>query len=154
MSRPKMYLSGSIEYAKDPESWREKMYKALHKDYKVFIPISAQPPFSKTDPEYKLWIKENFVMPDMIEVATSSYIFVKFDQAVFKGAGTLGEITTAAWMGKHIVYWCDKIKEEEMPGWILGCLADATKVNSIEEAVELYKNLAIIRKGEHKNDRK
>jgi len=150
MNKPKLYLSGIVEYAKDPRSWRNDFYDALHKDYKVFIPVSAQPPYAKTDPEYKTWIKERFVMPDMIEVATSGYVFVKFDPAVFKGAGTISEVTTAAWMGKHIVYWCDGIKEEKMPGWTLGCLADAIKVNSINAAIDLYKKLAIIRKGENK----
>ena len=149
-TKPALYLSGSMEKSDDPNTWRKKMFKSLHAYYKVIIPNKADIPFDKDDPEYKVWMRNKFVMPDMIEVATSGYVFVKFDPAVFKGAGTISEVTTAAWMGKHIVYWCDGIKEEKMPGWTLGCLADAIKVNSINAAIDLYKKLAIIRKGENK----
>ncbi len=140
MHEPKhsLYLSGSIEKSDDPDTWRKKIYRGLHKKFRVIIPDKADIPFNKTDPEYKTWMKQKFVMKDMISVSTSKYFFVKIDSAVFDGAGTISEVTTAAWLGKDIVYFLDGVKEEEMPSWMLGCLDGATPVNSIDEAIELY----------------
>jgi len=139
--KPGLYLSGSIEYNKDPNSWRIKMMRALHFRYNVIIPYAKSCPYDKTEPEYKLWIKQEFIVPDMIGVVTSQYVFVKFDPAVFKGAGVVSELTTACWTGKHIVYLLDQIEEKDIPGWTLGCLTGAIKINTIEDAIELYKNL-------------
>ena len=148
IEKPAIYTSGSIEYSKDPDSWRLKMLKSLHFRYNVIIPDSKGCPYDKTEEEYKSWIKKEFIMPDMISVATSQYFFVKLDAAVFKGAGTISELTTACWLGKHIVYMLDKIEEKDIPGWTLGCLTGAIKVSSIDEAIELYKNLNKPFKGE------
>lgn len=51
--KPAIYLSGSIEYSKDHQAWRNKMYKALHGQYRVIIPEKADCPFDKTDVEFK-----------------------------------------------------------------------------------------------------
>ena len=141
-SRPQIYLSGSIEYQKKHHAWRKRMYKALHRKYRVIIPEKADCPFDKGEPEYRSWIHDNTVMKDMINVATAHYFFVKLDKAVFKGAGTISEITTAAWMGKDMIVMLDDIKETSMPTWTLGCLDGAVFVDSIEEAIELYKSRA------------
>ena len=140
MYEPKhsLYLSGSIEKSEDPDTWRKKMYKALHRKFKVIIPDKADIPFDKTDPEYKTWMKNRFVMPDMISVSTSKYFFVKIDCAVLKGAGTISELTTASWLGKDIVAFIDGVEEKDIPSWMLGCLDGAVFVNSIDEAIELY----------------
>jgi len=116
------------------------MYKELHKYYNVIIPdkASSSCPFEKTDPEFKTWMKEKFIMPDMVNVATSQYFFVKVDKAVFDGAGTLSEISTAAWLSKNIMVFIDKIKEKNIPSWTLGCLDNAEIVNSIDEAIQKY----------------
>ena len=137
-SRPGLYLSGSIEKSDDPNTWRKKMYKALHKNYKVIIPDKADIPFDKTDPEYKAWMKAKFIMPDMINVSTSKYFFVKIDDAVLHGAGTISEVTTAAWLSKNMVVFIDKIKETDIPSWMLGCLDGATFVTSIDEAISVF----------------
>ena len=135
-----IYLSGSIEASTDPLSWRKQMFRALHKKYNVIIPDPMQPPFDKTDEEYPDWVRQNFIMPDMHDVATSRYCFVLLDKAVFKGAGTISEIALACWLGKEIVYMLDGITKEEMPSWVLGCLADAIEVKSIEEAIDYYEH--------------
>jgi len=138
-SKPSIYLSGSIEYSKSPFSWRNKMYKDLHRFYNVIIPDKASDcPFSRDDIEFKGWMKEKFVMPDMVHVATSQYFFAKIDKAVFDGAGTISEITTAAWLGKNMMIFIDKIKNKDIPSWTLGCLDGAEFVGSIEEAIEKY----------------
>lgn len=141
-SKPAIYLSGSIEKSDDPDTWRKKVFKALHSSYKVIIPNKADLPFDKDDPEYKVWMKNKFVMPDMISVSTSKYFFVKIDKNVFQGAGTISEITTAAWLGKDMVVFLDGVVETEIPSWTLGCLDGAVFVDSVEEAIALYKKRA------------
>jgi len=118
------------------------MYKALHPFYKVIIPEKVNCPFEKTDPEFKIWIKENTVLRDMINVSTSQYFFVKIDKAVLKGAGTISEITTAAWLSKEMLVMLDGVKEEHLPTWMLGCLAGAEFISSIDEAIGVYKSKA------------
>ena len=142
-SKPGLYLSGSIEFSKNFKRWREKMFKKLHLHYKVIIPEKADCPFEKTDPEFKAWIKEYTVIKDMINVSTSQYFFVKIDKAVLKGAGTISEITTACWLGKDLVVFLDGVKEETLPTWMLGCLANAEYVTSIDEAISLYERKAL-----------
>ena len=134
-----IYLSGSIEYSKNHKAWRNKFYKALHRTYNVIIPDKIDCPFDKVDPEYGKWVHDNTVMKDMVNVATSQYFFVKVDKAVLKGAGTISEITTAAWLGKSMVVMFDGVKREDLPSWMLGCLATAQIVESIDEAIEVYK---------------
>lgn len=138
-SKPALYLSGSIEKSEDPDTWRKKMFRELHSYYKVIIPNKADLPFEKDDPEYKTWMKNKFIMPDMISVSTSKYFFVKIDHQVFQGAGTISEVTTACWLGKDIIVFLDGITEKEIPSWTLGCLDGVIFVSSINEAIEIYK---------------
>ena len=136
-TKPAIYLSGSIEYSKSHRAWRNKLYKALHRKYRVIIPEKADCPFEKTDVEFKQWIHDNTVMKDMVNVATSQYFFVKIDNAVLKGAGTISEITTAAWLGKDMVVMLDGVNGSTLPTWMLGCLAGAEFVDSIDESIEV-----------------
>ena len=140
-AKPKIYLSGSIEFSKSHRAWRNKFYKALHRDYKVIIPEKANCPFEKSDPEFREWIHEHTVTRDMVNVATAQYFFVKIDKAVLRGAGTISEITTACWLGKHMIAMLDGVKLEILPTWMLGCLAPAEFVESIEDAIEIYKGI-------------
>ena len=140
--KPAIYLSGSIEHSKNYQTWRKKMYKVLRGYYKVIIPEKADCPFDKTDFEFKTWIHDNTVMKDMINVITSRHFFVKIDKAVLKGAGTISEITTASWQDKQMVVMLDGVKEQDLPTWMLGCLAGAVFVDSIDKAIEFYLNLA------------
>jgi hypothetical protein len=141
-AKPAIYLSGSIEYSKSHKAWRSKIYKALHRTYKVIIPDKIDCPFDKPDPEFGHWVHDNTVMKDMVNVATSQYFFVKIDKAVLKGAGTISEITTAAWLGKDMVVMFDGVKKEKLPSWMIGCLAPAQEIESIEEAIDVYKEKA------------
>ena len=137
-----IYLSGSIEYSKSHRLWRKKMHKALHRKFRVIIPEKADCPFDKTDTEFQEWILNNIVMKDMVNVVTSQYFFVKIDKAVLKGAGTISEITTACWLGKHMLVMMDGVKTASLPSWTLGCLAGAEFVDSIDDAIEVYKEKA------------
>jgi len=137
---PNIYTSGSIEFNSNHGIWRKKMYRVLHKQYNIIIPDSIPCPFDKQDDEYPEWIKEKYIMPDMHDVATSRYFIVLLDSAVFKGAGTISELSLACWLGKEIVYILDGISKNDMPGWAIGCLAGAIELKSIDEAIEYYKN--------------
>ena len=137
--KPSIYLSGSIEFSKDPDSWRKKMNRALCHTYNVIIPDTMEPPFEKTDEDYRAWTRDNFILPDMTVVATSQYFFVKLDKGVFKGAGTISELTLASWLGKDIIVLIDGVKMEDIPGWTIGCLAGATFVNNVEEGIDIYR---------------
>jgi hypothetical protein len=138
-NKASIYASGAIEASADPDTWRKKLYRGLHKYYNVIIPDTIDCPFTKEDEEYAQWTKENFIMPDMHDVATSREFFVLLDKAVFKGAGTVSEMTLACWLGKEIVYMLNGIELKDIPGWAIGCLAGAVEVKSIEDAIEYYK---------------
>jgi hypothetical protein len=71
-AKPKIYLSGSIEFSKSHRAWRNKFYKALHRDYKVIIPEKANCPFEKYDPEFDFCIN---VMPAFEYAATVKTFF-------------------------------------------------------------------------------
>ena len=84
-----------------------------------------------------------FVIPDMSDVARSKYFFIKIDKGVLKGAGTISELSLAAWMNRDIVAMLDGVSLDELPGWMCGCLAKAHMVVNIKEAIEYYKSLDI-----------
>jgi hypothetical protein len=141
--RNTLYTSGSIEFNKDPNTWREHMRNELKHKFHVIIPWAASPPAAKGTPEYNEWIHRNFVMPDMSDVARSRFFFIRIDEGVLKGAGTISELSLAAWFNRYIVAFLDGVKIGELPGWMCGCLNTARFVNSIEEAIEHFKKLEI-----------
>jgi len=71
----------------------------------------------------------------------SEHMFVKIDEAVLHGAGTISEITFASFYKKHLVYMIDGLEERNLPGWLLGCLWKAKRVHTIDETIEYYKKL-------------
>ena len=140
--KPAIYTSGSMEFNKKCFVWRKKMNRALHHWYKIIIPDAIDCPFEKEDKEYSSWIKDFYIMPDMQSVATSRHFFVLLDQAVFKGAGTISELSLACWLGKEIVAVFDGITPKKIPSWIVGCLTGATVFKSVDEAISYYKEKA------------
>lgn len=135
-----IYLSGPIEFTDNAYAWRNLMYRKLHKHYDIVIPDLIPCPFTKEDEEYGAWVKKNFILPDMKDVAVSHYFFVYIDHVY--SSGTYGELSVAAWLGKDIVCFLDKeIKLESLPMWIIGCLSGATFVESIEDGINHYKEL-------------
>jgi len=139
MLKPKCYLSGSIEFAKDAVSWREYMFRELHYKYDVIIPDPIKCPFTKTDSECAEWVKQHYVMPDMADVSSCKHFFVIIDHAY--SSGTYGELSLASWLNKDIICFLDGVKLEELPLWIIGCLSGSKFVNSIEDAIKYYKEL-------------
>ena len=141
VKKPGLYLSGAIEFADDAFGWRWKMERALQHLYNVIIPYSADPPHKKNERKYQYWVQETFIFPDLAHVSLCPEFFVKLDKGVFKGAGTTSELTMACWMRKNIVAFLDGITVDELPGWMLGCLADSLFVDSIDDAIEHYRKL-------------
>ena len=137
-----IYLSGSIERSLDPYTWRDNFNIKLKGLYNVIIPREYTPPFEKDDEKYKKWVYETFIIPDIQDVLKSEYFFVKVDQAVLDGAGTISETCVASFYKKKIVYMVsDGLSPKDLPGWLLGCLWKAKQVKSIEEAIKYYKTL-------------
>jgi hypothetical protein len=135
-----VYLSGSIEYSKDPSSWRNKMEKELYGICKVINPSTQFCPLEKEDTiTYKEWIYNNFIIPDIQDVMRCSHFFIKIDKATGRGSGTWGELTVAAYLNKRTIYMIDGIDIPNIPGWSLGCLAYAHKVDNIDEAIDFIK---------------
>lgn len=137
-----LYLSGSIEYSKDPSSWRNTMEKELYTKYEIINPAAQYCPLVKNNStEYKKWIYDRFVIPDIEYVLKCSHFFVKIDKATGRGSGTWSELTLATYLNKHIIYMFDNITPPDIPGWSLGCLAYALQVNTLDEAIKYYKGL-------------
>lgn len=132
-----VYLSGPVELSRDPATWRNYVKKQLYEQYNVITPFGEFCPYSKDDQRYKDWIKEHFIIPDMNNVLISEYFCVKLDKDL--SAGTYGELTMAAFLGKDIVYFLDGIDESKLPGWIIGCFSNAKRVHSLDEIVKYYK---------------
>lgn len=136
-----IYLSGSIEFSSDAYTWRHQMEKELNLKYHIIVPAYKDPPYSKSSEQYKKWVYNTFIRPDIIDVIKSKYIFVKIDKGVLNGAGTISEVCFASFYKKHIIYMLDDgLTEKDLPGWLVGSLYKAKKVKSIEEAIKFYKN--------------
>ncbi len=135
-----VYLSGSIEHSKDPSSWRNQMEKELFGLYQVMNPSTQFCPLGKVDEfNFKKWIYDNFIIPDIQDVMRCSHFFIKIDKTTGKGSGTWGELTVAAYLNKKIIYMIDGVEPENIPGWSLGCLTYAHKVDSIDDAIKFLK---------------
>lgn len=141
--RNTLYTSGSIEFNDDPNTWREHMRNELKHKFHVIIPWAAVPPSEKGSIIYNEWVLRNFVMPDMADVARSRFFFIRIDKGVLKGAGTISELSVAAWFNRYIVAFIDGVDIKDLPGWMCGCLTNAHFVNSVEEGIEHFKQLKI-----------
>ena len=75
----------------------------------------------KTDPsEYKNIIRK-IINVDLDAVANNSdYLIVKWDESVFKGGGTHGEVTMAYWLKKPI-FLVNKLPLDDISSWIFSC---------------------------------
>lgn len=135
-----LYLCGSMEYSKDPSSWRNKMEKELRGQYEVISPPIKFCPVDKGDTfEFKTWIRDNYIMPDIHDVMRCSHLFIKIDKATGRGSGSWGELTIATYLNKHIIYMIDDIDVVNIPSWSLGCLTHAYRVDNIDHAIKYLK---------------
>ena len=130
------YLSGPIENAfNDGADWRNDITKWLEKelDHQVFNPVSETHSITKdlntddfrlmktTNPDQYKKIIRKIIQVDLDAVVKGSdYLIVNWDESVFKGGGTHGEITMARWFKKP-VYMVNTLPIEDLSSWIFSC---------------------------------
>ena len=144
------YLSGAMEYADDEgEGWRKNITEWLtsNLDHSVINPVEeSRLIISNTDShDYRNWketdlvryknLINKFVMRD-IEAVTkeANYIICLWNEEVFKGAGTHGEVTLAF---EHSipVYVVNQIPLTDLSGWIIAC---STEIFENFEELKLF----------------
>ena len=130
------YLSGPIENASDSgENWRNEItdWLDIELNHQVFNPVIETKSITKelntddfrlmktTNPEeYKKIIRKIIQVDLNAVVKGSDYLIVKWDESVFKGGGTHGEITMAHWFKKP-VYMVNTLPIEDVSSWIFSC---------------------------------
>ena len=144
------YLSGAMEYADDEgEGWRNNITEWLisNLDHSVINPVEeSRLIISNTDShDYRNWKETDlvryknfinkFVIRD-IEAVTkeANYIICLWNEEVFKGAGTHGEVTLAF---EHSipVYVVNQIPLTDLSGWIIAC---STEIFENFEELKLF----------------
>ena len=147
MNQPKdkIYLSGAIQFAKDPNSWRLTLIKKLSKYYDFFNPMDVILPqeiYDLKDSYQKYeWIYNNIVIKDLNGLDSCNHMFIKLDKACFKGSGTVSEITLANLLNIHMFYILDDIKFTDIPIWTRSCLYNADNLKDIPYAIKFLTNL-------------
>tara|TARA_S200000501_G_scaffold291576_1_gene276812 strand:+ start:139 stop:606 length:468 start_codon:yes stop_codon:yes gene_type:complete len=130
------YLSGPIENAhNDGAGWRNNITKWLGDklSHRVFDPVLETKSIIQeidsndfrmmkiTDPiEYKKIIRKIIKLDLNALVDKADYLIVNWDQAVFRGGGTHGEVTMAYWLNKP-VYMVNSLPMEDVSSWIFSC---------------------------------
>ena len=144
------YLSGAMEYADDEgEGWRKNITEWLtsNLEHSVINPVEeSRLIISNTDShDYRNWKETDlvryknfinkFVIRD-IEAVTkeANYIICLWNEEVFKGAGTHGEVTLAF---EHSipVYVVNQIPLTDLSGWIIAC---STEIFENFEELKLF----------------
>lgn len=138
--KPKIYLAGAIQKSADPFTWRLDFKKALENEYDVIVPGDKLdlPPNPSLAQKQKA-IKYGIIIKDICDVISCQELFVKIDPAVFKGAGTLSEITFGCIYNKPMVCWFEDMGIKDTPGWVQGCLYGATMVDTLPQAIDHFK---------------
>ncbi len=132
----KAYLSGAMEYAGDEGAgWRSEMTHWLDKalGHTVYNPVIESDRLIKSHgaDNYRIWKTENPVRyRDFIRKCVDSdlqtvtqncdYLICLWDESVFKGAGTHGEVTMA-YHSDIPVYLVNRVPIEDFSGWIMAC---------------------------------
>ena len=130
------YLSGPIENAaNDGADWRNDITKWLKYklDHKVFNPVIETKSIinnhnsddfrlmKRSDPEqYKKLIRQIIKIDLDAVVNSTDYLIVKWDESVFKGGGTHGEVTMAYWLKKP-VFLVNELPIDDVSSWIFSC---------------------------------
>ena len=133
------YLSGAMEYANDEgEGWRKDITEWLSKNlgHSVINPVEESRIIitNTNSHDYRNWKETdlaryiNFVnqlvIRDIAAVTKeANYIICFWNEDVFKGAGTHGEVTLAL---EHSipVYLVNQVPLTDLSGWIIACSTD------------------------------
>ena len=150
------YLSGPIENAEnDGAYWRESLTDWLKNSvgHSVFNPVEATQEVTKGYPsdsfremirsnpeEYKKLIRKIIDIDIEAVINNSDYLIVNWEESVFRGGGTHGEITLA-YHFKKPVYLVNQVPIDDLSSWIYAC--STIVFNSFEDLksfiVEEYK---------------
>ena len=130
------YLSGPIENAEnDGVDWRNMMTEWLSSNlnHKVFNPVEETKSIidkisiedfrflkTKNPDEYKKIFRKIIKIDLEAVVNEADYLIVKWDESVFRGGGTHGEITMAYWLNKP-VYLVNSLPINDVSSWVLSC---------------------------------
>ena len=130
------YLSGPIENAENNGAdWRNDITKWLRSklNHKVFDPVIETKSIiknhnsndfrlmKKSNPEqYKRLIRQIIKIDLDAVVNSTDYLIVKWDESVFKGGGTHGEVTMAYWLKKP-VFLVNELPIDDVSSWIFSC---------------------------------
>lgn len=132
----KTYLSGAMEYAQDEGSgWRQNLTWWLEEklQHTVYDPVleSEKLSIKYNAGNYRSWKKSDpRRYADFIRHCLNSdlsiiedgidYVICLWNEGVFKGAGTAGEVTIAYRSGLP-VYVVNTLAPEDLSGWIMAC---------------------------------
>ena len=134
-----VYLSGAMEYAVDEGSgWRLDMtnWLSVNLGHDVIDPVeeSRSLMLQKNSADYRTWkesdteryrqIIRQCVERDIKAVPKEvDYIICLWNEDVFKGAGTHGEVTLA-FQHNVPVYLVNQISLADLSGWIMACSSE------------------------------
>lgn len=130
------YLSGAMEFADgEGADWREEITQWLdeHLGHSVIDPVVESASLAKklNATDYRKWkIEDHDRYIDFIRHAVDydidavltkcDYLICLWNEGVFKGAGTHGEVTLAYHIGKPI-FLINHVKPGDLSGWIEAC---------------------------------
>ncbi len=134
---PKAYLSGGMEFAKNEGAdWRSEIEGWIRKNLKhtVYNPnreseryLSRRFPSGRfRDLKFENLERFKEIVGDLVDLDSreiahrTDYVVCFWDESAQRGAGTKGELTIARFLQKP-VYMVTEVREEEIPGWVLGC---------------------------------
>lgn len=128
----KIYLSGAMEF--DPfggVTWRQEITPKLESiGYEVLDPADGErekigitvEKFTElkiTDLEaYKEVVRKNIILRDYLDIIHADIMLLKYDEGVFKGAGSISEAAIAYVIGTPIIV-VSEFEENSISGWLL-----------------------------------
>jgi len=147
------YLSGGMEHANnDGADWREDITHWLDEslEHSVIDPVIDSKKliaennandfrnWKESDPNRFIEFIRLAIKKDLDGVVNKAdYIICLWDNSVFKGGGTHGEVTLAYYNRKPI-YLVNRLPITDLSGWIMSCATDI--VNDFESLKKLLYN--------------
>ncbi|MDP6532768.1 MAG: hypothetical protein QF845_04545 [Candidatus Marinimicrobia bacterium] len=135
----KVYLSGGMEHAAgEGADWRKEMtaWLAHNLGHDVVDPVVESAKivaehgaedyrnWKSSDPEkFKQFIRKLIARDIRGVIEESDYVICLWNESVFKGGGTHGEVTLAYHFGIP-VYLINTIPMEDLSGWIFSCASE------------------------------
>ena len=115
-----MWVNVSINKDNSVKSSKNKVRKFL-----TFIRRNSKKPLmlflkTKNPDEYKKIFRKIIKIDLEAVVNVADYLIVNWDESVFKGGGTHGEITMAYWLNKP-VYLVNSLPINDVSSWVFSC---------------------------------